>query len=90
MTINHMSHTVVQNKIDPVTLQIIGGALKTIMQRNGPCNYRMAYSSLIRESEDLGAGVFNKFGHTIAEADSTPMQLGCLPGYIQGSKVSRG
>ena len=73
-----------REKLDPVTLQIIGGALHTIAKEMAHVIERMAYSSLIRESEDLGAGVFNKFGHTIAEADSTPMQLGCLPGYIKG------
>jgi len=74
----------VKEKIDPVTLQIIGGALHTIAKEMAHVIERMSYSSLIRESEDLGAGVFNKFGHTLAEADSTPMQLGCLPGYIAG------
>ncbi|TMN21658.1 hydantoinase B/oxoprolinase family protein [Lentibacillus cibarius] len=71
-------------KIDPVTMQVIGGALDTIAKEMSHVMQRMAYSSLIRESEDLGAGVFTKFGETLAESDSTPMQLGCLPGYIEG------
>lgn len=70
--------------IDPVTLQVIGGALDTIAKEMSHVMQRMAYSSLIRESEDLGAGIFTNFGETLAESDSTPMQLGCLPGYIQG------
>ena len=90
MTINHMSSTVIQNKIDPVTLQVIGGALKTIAKEMAHVMYRMAYSSLIRESEDLGAGVFDVLGNTLAEADSTPMQLGCLPGYIRGFQEKLG
>lgn len=73
-----------QKTMDPITLQVIGGALTTIAKEMSHLMQRMAYSSLIRESEDLGAGVFAKNGDTYAEADSTPMQLGCLPGYIRG------
>lgn len=71
-------------KIDPITMQVIGGALDTIAKEMSHVMQRMAYSSLIRESEDLGAGIFTRFGETLAESDSTPMQLGCLPGYIRG------
>lgn len=71
-------------KVDPITLQVISGALTTIAKEMSHLMQRMAYSSLIRESEDLGAGLFAINGDTYAEADSTPMQLGCLPGYIRG------
>jgi N-methylhydantoinase B len=77
-------------KIDPVTMQVIGGALDTIAKEMSHLMQRMSYSSLIRESEDLGAGIFSKFGETLAESDSTPMQLGCLPGYIKGFQAKLG
>ena len=35
--------------IDPVTLQVLGGALKTLAQEMGLVLYRMSYSSIIRE-----------------------------------------
>lgn len=76
--------------IDPVTMQVIGGALDTIAKEMSHLMQRMAYSSLIRESEDLGAGIFSRFGETLAESDSTPMQLGCLPGYIKGFQEKLG
>ncbi|WP_404333034.1 hydantoinase B/oxoprolinase family protein [Mesobacillus maritimus] len=75
---------------DPVTMQVIGGALDTIAKEMSHLMQRMAYSSLIRESEDLGAGIFSRFGETLAESDSTPMQLGCLPGYIKGFQEKLG
>lgn len=77
-------------KVDPITLQVIGGALRTIALEMSHLMQRMAYSSLIRESEDLGAGLFAINGDTWAEADSTPMQLGCLPGYIRGFQEKLG
>lgn len=71
-------------QIDPVTLQVIGGALNTIAKEMAYVMYRMSYSSIIRESEDLGAGIFAKNGDTLAESDSTPMHIGSIPGYLRG------
>ena len=44
----------------------------------------MSYSSIIRESEDLGAGIFDSEGRELCESDSTPMHIGSLPWYIRG------
>jgi N-methylhydantoinase B len=71
-------------QIDPVTLQVIGGALSTISKEMAYVMYRMSYSSIIRESEDLGSGIFAKNGDTLAESDSTPMHIGSIPGYLRG------
>jgi len=73
------------NRIDPITLQIIGGALSTIAKEMGYVLYRMAYSSIIRESEDLGAGIFDLEFNTLCESDSTPMHIGSIPGYLEGA-----
>jgi N-methylhydantoinase B len=71
-------------KMDPITLQVIGGALTTIAKEMAYVMYRMSYSSIIRESEDLGAGIFAKNSDTLAESDSTPMHIGSIPGYLRG------
>ena len=42
--------------IDPISLQVIGGALHSIAEQMGNVLHRMSYSSIIRESQDLGAG----------------------------------
>ena len=70
--------------VDPITLQVIGGALHTIAKEMGHVLYRMSYSSIIRESEDLGAGLFNRDFNTLCESDSTPMHIGSIPGYLRG------
>ncbi len=46
--------------------------------------YRMSYSSIIRESEDLGAGIFDRDGNELAESDSTPMFMGAMPKIVKG------
>jgi len=44
----------------------------------------MSYSSIIRESEDLGAGIFDPEGNELAESDSTPMFMGAMPKIVKG------
>jgi len=70
--------------IDPITLQVIGGALHAIAEQMGNVLYRMSYSSIIRESQDLGAGLFDLDCNTLCESDSTPMHIGSIPGYLRG------
>ena len=74
--------------IDPITLQVIGGALHSIAEQMGNVLYRMSYSSIIRESQDLGAGLFDCDFNTLCESDSTPMHIGSLPGYLRGIEKS--
>lgn len=71
-------------KLDPITLQVVGGALHSIAEQMGNVLYRMSYSSIIRESQDLGAGLFDTEYNTLCESDSTPMHIGSLPGYLRG------
>ncbi|MBD1548494.1 hydantoinase B/oxoprolinase family protein [Roseibium aggregatum] len=71
-------------ELDPITLQVVGGALHSIAEQMGNVLYRMSYSSIIRESQDLGAGLFDTEYNTLCESDSTPMHIGSLPGYLRG------
>lgn len=71
-------------QVDPISLQVIGGALHSIAEQMGNVLYRMSYSSIIRESQDLGAGLFDRDYNTLCESDSTPMHIGSLPGYLRG------
>ena len=54
-------------EVDPITLQVIGGALHSIAEQMGNVLYRMSYSSIIRESQDLGAGLFDCDYNTLCE-----------------------
>ncbi|MCB1311172.1 MAG: hydantoinase B/oxoprolinase family protein [Sedimentitalea sp.] len=72
------------NEVDPITLQVIRGAFETIAEEMGHVLYRMSFSSIIRESQDLGAGLFDKDFNTLCESESTPMHIGSIPGYLRG------
>lgn len=71
-------------QVDPITLQVIRGAFETIAEEMGHVLYRMSFSSIIRESQDLGAGLFDINFNTLCESESTPMHIGSIPGYLRG------
>lgn len=75
-------------KVDPITLQVIRGAIETIAEEMAHVLFRMSFSSIIRESEDLGAGLFDKDFQTLCESESTPMHIGSILGYLNGIKES--
>ncbi len=75
------------SRTDPVTAMVIGGALESVAAEMGHKLTRMAYSSIIRESEDFGAAILDVHGRQLAESSfSTPLQLGPIPGYMRGIK----
>ena len=70
--------------VDPITLRVLGGAFTAAAKEMAHVLYRMSYSSIIRESEDLGAGLYDAQGNEICESDTSPMHVGSLPAYIRG------
>ena len=70
--------------VDPITLQVLRGSFETIAEEMGHVLYRMSFSSIIRESQDLGAGLFDVNFNTLCESESTPMHIGSIPGYLRG------
>src|SRR5436309_10199779 len=71
-------------ELDAITLSVLGGAFKAIATQMAQVLYRMSYSSIIRESEDLGCGIFYPDGAELCESDTTPMHVGSIPGYLRG------
>ena len=70
--------------IDPVTLRVLGGAFNAIAREMAQALYRMSNSSIIRESEDIGCGIFDVTGQELCESETSPMHIGSLPFYIRG------
>src|SRR3954464_14826107 len=70
--------------VDPITMRVLGGAFHAVAAEMAGVLFRMSYSSIIRESEDLGAGLFDVEGRELCESESTPMHIGSLPWYIRG------
>ena len=82
---NNTATAGLQLDIDPVTASVIQGALENIAVEMGYKLMRMSYSSIIRESEDFGAGLVDARGRGLAEStQSTPLQSGPIPGYVRG------
>ena len=52
----------------PILMRVIGGACTAIAKEMAGVLFRMSYSSIIRESEDLGAGIFDAEGNVLAES----------------------
>ncbi len=67
----------------PILMRVVGGAFASIAKEMAGVLYRMSYSSIIRESEDLGAGIFDRHGNNLAESDSTPMFMGAMPKIVK-------
>jgi N-methylhydantoinase B len=65
--------------VDPITRRVLGGAFHAVAAEMAGVLFRMSYSSIIRESEDLGAGLFDVEGRELCESESTPMHIGSLP-----------
>jgi N-methylhydantoinase B/oxoprolinase/acetone carboxylase alpha subunit len=71
-------------EVDAITLRVLGGAFHSLAKEMAGVLFRMSYSSIIRESEDLGAGIFDAEGRELCESDTTPLHIGSLPWYIRG------
>lgn len=71
-------------RVDPITLQVISGALHTIAEEMGHVLYRMSFSSIIRESQDIGAGLFDLDFNTLTESEGSPLHIGSIPAYLRG------
>ena len=73
-----------EDHIDPVRQRVISGSLVNICDEMGHKLTRMSYSSIIRESEDFGCAILDEQTRQIAETDSTPLQMGPIPAYVDG------
>lgn len=72
-------------KTDPITIQVVLGALESAAVEMGHKFARMSYSSIIRESEDFGCALVDVHGQQLCESShSTPLQSGPIPGYVKG------
>lgn len=71
-------------QIDPMTLRVLGGAFGSIAKEMAQVIFRTAFFQIIREAEDLGAGLFTADGQEIAESETTAMHCGSIGSYLRG------
>ncbi len=69
-----------KTQLDPITVEVIGSALTTIVEEMGKAIIRAAYSTNIKERQDCSTALFDAEGRTIAQAEHIPVHLGSLLG----------
>lgn len=69
--------------IDPITVEVIGNAMLTIVEEMGEALIRAAYSTSIKERRDCSTALFDIKGRTLAQAEHIPMHLGSLIGIVE-------
>jgi N-methylhydantoinase B len=71
-----------QAALDPVTLEVIGSALSSIVEEMGEALIRASYSTNIKERRDCSTALFDISGNTLCQAEHIPMHLGSFIGII--------
>ena len=64
------------SQLGPIDYAVISQALIASAREMGVKLIRSAYSTILREARDGSAGLMDRFGNTVAQAELIPMQLG--------------
>ena len=72
--------------MDPVTTSVIGYAMNASAKEMGVNLYQAAHSTIVREIRDIGTGIFDADGNTVAMANWIPMLSNALEPAIQAIK----
>jgi N-methylhydantoinase B len=78
--------------IDPITVEVVGSALSSIVEEMGEALIRASYSTNIKERRDCSTALFDLNGKTLCQAEHIPMHLGSfldlIPHIMQRHPVS--
>lgn len=69
-------------QLDPITVEVIGSALTSIVEEMGEALVRSSYSTNIKERRDCSTALFDRLGNTLCQAEHIPMHLGSFIGII--------
>jgi len=69
--------------IDPVELQVLGGALRAICEEMGAVLIRSAHSANIKERRDASTALFDPAGQMVMQAEHIPVHLGAMPAAVE-------
>jgi N-methylhydantoinase B len=70
------------NSMDPITVEVIGSALSSIVEEMGEALVRASYSTNIKERRDCSTALFDTRGTMLCQAEHIPMHLGSFIGII--------
>src|SRR3954451_20212338 len=68
--------------MDPVTLQVMVGALKAACDEMGVVLVRSAHSANVKERRDASTGLFAPEGQMVMQAEHIPVHLGAMPAAV--------
>src|SRR5699024_696445 len=71
-----------KNKVNPVTLEIMGNLVLSVAEEMGITLVKTAYSTNIKERKDASTAIFDANGRMIAQAEHVPMHLGSMLGVV--------
>lgn len=69
-------------QLDPITVEVIGSAMASIVEEMGEALVRSSYSTNIKERRDCSTALFDNRGNTLCQAEHIPMHLGSFIGII--------
>jgi len=72
-----------QTMLDPITVEVIGSALTSIVEEMGEALIRASFSTNIKERRDCSTALFDAAGNTLCQAEHIPMHLGSFIGLIE-------
>src|SRR5471030_2406203 len=64
------------NTLDPITIEVIGASLASIVDEAGETLIRASHSTNIKERRDCSTALFNAAGETLCQAEHIPIHLG--------------
>src|SRR3954466_9417326 len=68
--------------MDPVTLQVMVGALRAACEEMGVVLVRAAHSANIKERRDASTALFDATGEMVMQAEHIPVHLGAMPDAV--------
>jgi N-methylhydantoinase B len=68
--------------VDPVTLQVLVGALRSACEEMGAVLVRAAHSANIKERRDCSTALFDGAGELVMQAEHIPVHLGSMPDAV--------
>src|SRR5918992_4529869 len=69
-------------EIDPVTLQVMLGALRAACDEMGAVLVRSAHSANVKERRDASTAIFDAGGQMVMQAEHIPVHLGAMPSAV--------
>ncbi len=70
-------------RLDPVSLQVLVGALRAACDEMGAALIRSAYSPNITERHDCSTALFAADGELVMQAEHIPVHLGSMPDAVE-------